>query len=73
MLPSTAGAAGIETDKSLLDLYREGGPVMHIIALCSIVTLALGTYCGIMYRKGKMMHASLVSANPHKCYLYGSC
>ena len=32
MLPSTAGAAGIETDKSLLDLYREGGPVMHIIA-----------------------------------------
>jgi biopolymer transport protein ExbB len=57
MLPSTAGAAGIETDKSLLDLYREGGPVMHIIALCSIVTLALGTYCGIMYRKGRMIHA----------------
>ena len=61
MLPSTAGAAGIETDKSLLDLYREGGPVMHIIALCSIVTLALGTYCGIMYRKGRMMPGNVVA------------
>ncbi len=55
LLPATAGASGVETDKSLLDLYREGGPVMHIIALCSVVTLALGTYCGIMYRKARMM------------------
>ena len=71
LLPATAEASGVVTNKSLLDLYREGGPVMHIIALCSVVTLALGTYCGIMYRKAKMMHASLVSGNPHKYYLYG--
>jgi hypothetical protein len=55
LLPATAGASGVETERSLLDLYHEGGPVMHIIALCSVVTLALGTYCGIMYRKAKMM------------------
>ncbi|MFZ0710391.1 MAG: MotA/TolQ/ExbB proton channel family protein [Terrimicrobiaceae bacterium] len=61
LLPATAGASGVETDKSLLDLYREGGPVMHLIALCSVVTLALGTYCGIMYRKAKMMPASIVA------------
>ena len=61
LLPATAGASGVETDKSLLDLYREGGPVMHIIALCSVVTLALGTYCGIMYRKARMMPANVVA------------
>jgi biopolymer transport protein ExbB len=61
LLPATAGASGVETNKSLLDLYREGGPVMHIIALCSVVTLALGTYCGIMYRKARMMPANAVA------------
>ena len=66
LLPATAGASGVETDKSLLDLYREGGPVMHIIALCSVVTLALGTYCGIMYRKARMMPASYSSLLCHQ-------
>ncbi|HEY5706390.1 MAG TPA: MotA/TolQ/ExbB proton channel family protein [Terrimicrobiaceae bacterium] len=65
LLPATADASGVETDKSLLDLYREGGPVMHIIALCSVVTLALGTYCGIMYRKAKMMPANVVAHLNH--------
>jgi biopolymer transport protein ExbB len=51
---------GVESSKSLLDLYREGGPVMHLIALCSIATLALGAYCGIMYRKGKLMPPAVV-------------
>jgi hypothetical protein len=51
----TANAAELEAAKSLLDLYREGGPVMHVIALCSVATLALGAYCAIMYRKAKMM------------------
>ena len=57
-LPVVADAAELETAKSLLDLYREGGPVMHVIALCSVATVALGAYCAIMYRKGRMMHAS---------------
>ena len=34
---------------------------MHIIALCSVATLALGAYCAIMYRKGKMMPAQVVA------------
>ena len=61
LLPATASASGVETEKSLLDLYREGGPVMHIIALCSVVTLALGAYCGIMYRRARMMPANVVA------------
>ena len=61
LLPATASASGVETEKSLLDLYREGGPVMHIIALCSVVTLALGAYCGIMYRRARMMPATVVA------------
>lgn len=55
-----ASAAELET-KSLLDLYREGGPVMHVIALCSIATFALAAYCAIMYRKSKMMPARVVA------------
>ena len=61
LLPATAGASEVETSKSLLDLYREGGPVMHIIALCSVATLALGTYCAIMYRKARIMPAKVVT------------
>ncbi len=58
--PSSAFAAGVPTDKSLLDLYHEGGPVMHFIALCSIATVALGIYCGISLRKQKVMPDALV-------------
>jgi biopolymer transport protein ExbB len=58
--PMSANAMGVESSKSLLDLYREGGPVMHLIALCSIATLALGAYCAITYRKGKLMPAAVV-------------
>jgi biopolymer transport protein ExbB len=60
-LPVTAGASELETAKSLLDLYREGGPVMHVIALCSVATLALAAYCAIMFRKAKMMPAHVVA------------
>jgi biopolymer transport protein ExbB len=60
-LPVIASASEAETTKSLLDLYREGGPIMHVIALCSVATLALGTYCAIMYRKAKMMPPHIVA------------
>ncbi|MEI8386480.1 MAG: hypothetical protein WCG76_02670 [Verrucomicrobiota bacterium] len=36
-LPSTASAMGVASSKSLLDLYRDGGPIMHLIALCSVL------------------------------------
>jgi biopolymer transport protein ExbB len=50
----------LTSDKSLLDLYREGGPIMHFIALCSVAVVALGGYCGYMIRKGKVMPSSLI-------------
>ena len=58
--PLTASAAGTETQKSLLDFYREGGSVMHLIALCSMATMALCAYCSLMFRKGKLMPAPLI-------------
>ncbi len=60
-LPSTASAMGVSSDKSLLDLYREGGPIMHLIALCSVAVVALGAYCGIMFRKAKLMPPAVVA------------
>lgn len=60
--PSTASAMGVATDKSLLDLYKEGGPIMHLIALCSVAVVSLGSYCFLMFRKAKMMPPALVTA-----------
>jgi biopolymer transport protein ExbB len=59
-LPATAAAAGVASDKSLLDLYRDGGPIMHLIALCSVAVVALGSYCVIMFRKGKLLPMHVV-------------
>jgi len=54
-------AAEKSSDKSLLDLYKEGGPVMHLIALCSVGMLALAGFCAINYSRKKMMPATLVT------------
>lgn len=62
MIPCPANAMSVETDKSLLDLYKEGGPVMHMIALCSVAVMALGGYCAITFRKKKLMPTALVSS-----------
>lgn len=59
--PSTASAMGVASEKSLLDLYREGGPIMHLIALCSVAVMALGSYCVIVFRKGKLMPQNVVA------------
>lgn len=59
--PCTASAMGVATDKSLLDLYKEGGPIMHLIALCSVAVVSLGSYCFLMFRKAKMMPPALVT------------
>ena len=58
-LPATANAA--ESSKSLLDLYCDGGPIMHLIAVCSVATLALAAFCGITYRKARMLPATTVA------------
>jgi len=54
-------AAGVTSDKSLLDLYRDGGPIMHLIALCSVAVVSLGSYCVIMFRRGKLMPPNVVA------------
>ncbi|MDX6765421.1 MAG: MotA/TolQ/ExbB proton channel family protein [Candidatus Methylacidiphilales bacterium] len=54
-------AAG-QKDKSLLDLYHEGGPVMHLIALCSVGMMALSGFCALNYSKAKLMPPALVSS-----------
>jgi len=59
--PSTAHAMGVSSDKSLYDLYKEGGPIMHIIALCSVAVTTIGGYCALMFRKKKLMPPALVS------------
>ncbi len=41
-------------EKSLLDLYKQGGFLMHFILLCSIGTIAVGVYCGIQINRRKM-------------------
>ena len=58
--PSPAWAADTAPSKSLMDLYREGGPIMHLIALCSVAVTSLGAYCLIMFRKRKLMPPDLV-------------
>ncbi len=50
-----------EQDVSWLDLYLQGGLLMHFIAICSIGTIAVGAYCAIQITKNKMVPASLVS------------
>lgn len=65
-LPLSAHAAsGPESSKSLLDLYSEGGPIMHLIALCSVGTLALAAFCATMYRKAKLLPAKVISDLNH--------
>jgi len=64
-LAGNASAAGVQSDKSLLDLYRDGGPIMHLIALCSIATVSLGVYCAIMLRKSRVMPSNLVAQLSH--------
>jgi len=60
-IPDSAHAMGVSTDKSLMDLYREGGPIMHIIALCSVAVTSVGGYCALMFRKKKLMPPALVA------------
>ena len=60
-VPSTASAMGVASSKSLLDLYRDGGPIMHLIAFCSVAVVALGAYCAVMFRKGKLMPPNVVA------------
>jgi biopolymer transport protein ExbB len=56
-----APAAPPAQDQSLLDLYLQGGPLMHVIALCSIGTIAVATFCGIRINRRKLIPPASVA------------
>lgn len=58
--PAQSAHAVHKSDKSLLDLYKEGGPVMHLIALCSVLGISIGLYCFIAQSRSKLMPPALV-------------
>ena len=50
-----AGAPAAEAGgKTLLELWKVGGPVMWPIGLCSVAGVGLAVYCAIQYRLEKM-------------------
>lgn len=55
-------ASGEVQEKSLLDLYNQGGVLMHFILLCSIGTIAVGVYCFIQINPKKMRPKPLVDS-----------
>ena len=56
---ATVPPAGEQT-KSLLDVYKSGGPMMHILALMFIGTVAVAAYCFLQVSAGKMVPKRLV-------------
>jgi len=52
-------------EKSLLDLFHAGGPLMWPILLCSIGTIAVGVYCFLQINQRKMMPKTQVDAVSH--------
>ncbi len=50
-----------QKDQSLLDLYLQGGWLMHPIALCSIGTLAVGAFCALQITRGRFVPAGLIA------------
>jgi biopolymer transport protein ExbB len=59
-VPHPARAGSPDGGKSLLELYQEGGPVMHLIALCSVAALALAVFCHFTYRRANLLPEALV-------------
>ena len=49
-------------DKTLLDTFNSGGPLMYPILLCSVGTLAVAVYCFLTINGKKMMPLPLVEA-----------
>ena len=49
-------------EKTLLDLFRAGGPLMWPILLCSVGTIAVGVYCFLQINQRKMMPNAQVDA-----------
>jgi len=50
-----------QTDQSLLDLYLQGGALIHVVALCSIGTIAVAAYCGVQINSRKLVPKGIVT------------
>jgi biopolymer transport protein ExbB len=49
-------------EKSLLDFFNAGGPLMWPILLCSVGTIAVGVYCFLQINQKKMMPKGQIEA-----------
>lgn len=56
-----AKVAAQQRDKSLLDIYRDGGMWMHPILLTSLAAVAFTGFCAVMVRKSRIMPPQLLS------------
>lgn len=52
-------------DKTLLDMFKTGGPLMYPLLLCSIGTIAVAVYCFLQIKTEKMMPRTQVDAVGH--------
>tara|TARA_R110002096_G_scaffold292391_1_gene486901 strand:+ start:7584 stop:8348 length:765 start_codon:yes stop_codon:yes gene_type:complete len=52
----------VETTKTLIDYYKSGGPVMHVLLVGSVITIALTVYCFIAVNPGRMVPKRLVES-----------
>jgi len=50
------------SEKTAMDLFRSGGPLMYPLLLCSIGTLAVAVYCFLQINPSKMLPKSQVEA-----------
>ena len=60
--PASAEAPAKHRSKTLIDLYKEGGWVMHMIALTSIATLSTLSFCIIAINRKKVVPPALLAA-----------
>ena len=58
---AAAKEEAVHHSKSLLDIYEEGGGIMHAIALCSIATVAVIGYCATRITRKNMFPVAVVS------------
>lgn len=50
------------TEKTLMDLFHSGGPLMYPLLLCSIGTVAVAVYCFLQINPNKMLPKTQVEA-----------
>lgn len=60
--PATVEAPAKHRSKTLIDLYQEGGWVMHMIALTSIATVSTLSFCLIAINRKKVVPPALMAA-----------